>query len=301
MPVSTRPGPFDDAELQAARALYAPWVAGVLERDLLGRMTPTRRAPFGPIGLELTNTLDASWGADPAFPLNIGADPQRRAIVVPIRTIKWLDEFAGLSAWLQRAHPDQAVVLSLLYANLLVTAPPEGRPPGPLAAFGLDAAIYDDAFVKDVSNKILNGALAFLLLHEIGHLALHHATALSGIASQQQERQADSWALDAMAEMHILPLGVFWLFLSAAMMEGGQTTHPQSGSRIVAVGERLQIEAERFVDRSEPDPARTIALLRHYGDQFCELAPLADDPQRRLDFLRVADGAGFASLRTLLS
>lgn len=300
MPVWNRLGPFDDAELQAARPLYAPWVTGVLERDLLGRMTPTRRAPLGRIALELPDTLDASFGADPAFPLNIAADPQRRTIVVPIRTIKWLDELSGLSAWLQRARPDRAMVLSLLYANLLLTAPPEERRPGPFAAFGLDAAIYDDAFVKDVSNKILNGALAFLLLHEIGHLALHHGAARSGFASQQQECDADSWALDAMAEMHILPLGVYWLFLSAAMMEGGQTTHPQSGSRIVAVGRRLQSDAERFIDRGEPDPARTIALLRHYGDQFCELAPLADHPQRRRDVLRVADGAGFSSLRALL-
>src|SRR6201999_529042 len=162
------------------------------------------------VRLDLPAQFPAMYGADPGFPLHVAADVNRRTVVLPIQTIKWLDEYAGLWAWLHKTHPDQALILSMLFAAMAVQ--PTTRPMGPFAAFGLSAKVYDDAFIKDVSNKCLNGALCFLLLHELGHLALNHTAVRTETESQVQERAADSYALDAMAELHILALGVPFLF-----------------------------------------------------------------------------------------
>ncbi|UPK37405.1 hypothetical protein IVB18_08940 [Bradyrhizobium sp. 186] len=155
----------------------------------------------------------------------------------------------------------------MLFAAM-AAAPSSSTPPGPFEAFGVDASIYQDESVKDVSSKCLNGALCFLLLHELGHLALNHTIALTNIASQEQERAADGYALDAMAELHILALGVPFLFFATAAMEQGQMTHPTSGSRIVAIGQRLESEALRYVDRNDANalpPTSCVGTVANYA------------------------------------
>jgi hypothetical protein len=266
------------------------WLRYVFQVNLLAAMTPTRRAAIADVTLEIPTNFPAEYAADPGFPLHICADPNRRAIICPVRTIRWLDEYAGTWAWLHKTRGDEAVTLLMLFAAMTVASPRAGvYAPGPFQSFRLDAAIYDDDFVKDVSNKCLNGSICFLLLHELGHLALRHSAPATPDASQHQERAADAYALDAMAELHILSLGVPTLFFATAAMELGQTSHPLSGNRIGAIAERLETDAFKFVDRNDPHPARTAQKLREHGAALRAIAvPKLIDEAERSQFVALA-------------
>ena len=230
-----RLGPYTGNELEAVRGEYEPYLQGVFAKDLLARLPPTMRAPLGEVRLDIPAEMPAGPGSDPAFVLSVGTAPAARQVFLPLRTAVWLEEYFALAAHLERRKCPDRLTISLMYDAMLVRGGRDGaRPPGPLQAFGLDNGVYDDRFVKDVSNKLYAGTIFFLLAHELGHIARGHAGGATGIHSQMQEREADAYALDAMATVGIEPLGLAYFFTAAAMMEGGQTTHPLSGSRVEA-------------------------------------------------------------------
>jgi hypothetical protein len=139
----------------------------------------------------------------------------------------------------------------------------------------------------------------FLLAHELGHIARGHAGGATGIHSQIQEREADAYAFDAMATVGAEPLGLAYFFTAAAMMEGGQTSHPLSGSRVEAAARALEARPRAFVDRSEPNPDAWVPRLLDLARQIRATIPLVDDPQQRADLMRTAGRIDFANLRSM--
>jgi len=302
LPAGAEPrlGPYSTTELEAVRGQYEPVLQGMFGQDLVARLPPTMRAPLGQVKLNIPAEMPAGPGIDPAFVLNVGAVPAARQIYLPLRTAVWLDEYFGLAAHLeQRKCPDR-LTISLIYDAMLTRSGGDGaRPPGPFAAFGLDKRVYDDAFVKDVSNKLFGDTVFFLLAHELGHVARGHAGGATGIHSQIQEREADAYAFDAMATVGAFPLGLAYFFTAAAMMEGGQTTHPLSGSRVDAAARALEARPRAFVDHSEPNPDAWVPRLLDLARQIRLAIPLADDPQQRAEMLQTAGRIDFAGLRTI--
>src|SRR5262249_37589497 len=148
--------------------------------------------------------------------------------------------------------------------------------------------------VKDLSNKLFAGTMFFLLGHELGHIARRHAGGATGIHSQAQEREADAYALDAMAIVGFEPLGLAYFFTAAAMMEGGQTTHPLGGSRGEAAAQAVEKRPRAFVDRGERDPDAWVPRLLDLARQLRATIPLADDPQQRAALAGTASRMDFA-------
>lgn len=295
-----RLGPYSKDALEAVRGEYEPYLRDVFVNDLLARLPPTMRAPLGEVRLNVPAEMPAGPRIDPAFVLNVGAVPETRQVFLPLRTAVWLEEYFALAAHLeQRKCPDR-LVISLIYSAMLTRSGGSGaRPPGPLAAFGLDDGVYNDAFVKDLSNKLFASTVFFLLAHELGHIARGHAGGATGIHSQMQEREADAYALDAMATVGAEPLGLAYFFTAAAMMEGGQTTHPLSGSRVDAAARALEARPRAFVDRSEPDPDAWVPRLLGLAGQIRAAIPLADDPEQRASLMGTASRISFADLRSM--
>jgi hypothetical protein len=295
-----RLGPYTREALEAVRGEYEPYLQTVFREDLIARLPPTMRAPLGEVRLNIPVEMPARLGADPAFVLNVGAVPAARQIFLPLRTAVWLEEYFALAAHFERLKCPDRLTISLLYDAMLVRSGESGvRPPGPLEAFGLDGSVYNDAFVKDVSNKLFASTVFFLLGHELGHIARGHVGGTTGIHSQIQEREADAYALDAMATVGAEPLGLAYFFTAAAMMEGGQTTHPLSGSRVEAAARALEARPRAFVDRSEPNPDAWVPRLIDLAQQIRAAIPLADDPQHRAELMRTAGQINFADLRSM--
>jgi len=295
-----RLGPYTTNELEAARAEYEPYLRGVFGGDLLARLPPTMRAPLGEVQLKIPTEMPAGLGTDPAFVLNVGAVPAARQIYFPLRTAVWLEEYFALTAHLERRKCPDRLTIMLMYDVMLTRSGGDGvRPPGPLGAFGLDKSVYGDAYVKDLSDKLFADTVFFLLAHELGHIARGHAGGATGIHSQIQEREADAYALDAMATIGEFPLGLAYFFTAAAMMEGGQTTHPLSGSRIDAAARALEARPRAFVGPSETNPDAWVPRLLDVARQLRLAIPLADNAQHRAEMLETAGRINFAGLRTI--
>jgi hypothetical protein len=156
----------------------------------------------------------------------------------------------------------------------------------------LDRSIYQDPFVDDVSSKLLSSILFFIVAHELGHIAYRHRAGPDVLPdiSQQHERAADAYALEIMAQMRLQPLGIALFFGAAAMMEGGQNTHPMSGSRAVAAAAVVRTRSADFVDRFEQNPVAAAQRLEALAEQVGAAMELADDPQIRNAIARNVSG-----------
>jgi hypothetical protein len=295
-----RLGPYTKDELEAVRDTYEPYARSLFFDDLLGRLPPAMRRPLGEVQLDIPAEMPAGPGSDPAFVLSVASVPAQRQVYLPLRTLRWLREYCGLVVELERRKCADRQAIVMVYSGMLSRRVQGGaRPPGPLAAFGLDAGIYRDAYVDNLSSDLFGRTLFFLLAHELGHIARGHAVGASGINSQLQEREADAYALDAMASVGVMPLGLAAFFSAAAMMEGGQTTHPLSGSRVEAIARGLEARPRAFVDPSQPNPEAAAARLLANAREIRAAVPIIDDPELRASLLRGGGSGGdFAGLRS---
>jgi hypothetical protein len=291
-------GPFSLDELQKSAPAYTKWISGVFYWDLLGHLLPGQRDQLGDVHLDVP--LEMQGVLDPGFVLNIASDPLSRRVVAPIRTIRWLDEYCGLIPYLEGTGSDQSTVLPLIYDAMLAVPNKSERPPGPFAAFKLADWIYKDNRVKKTSNKLLNSSITFLLAHELGHLAHNHQGGLSGKQSQNQEREADEYAFDIMAQIRINPIGLVFLLAAAAMMECGQQTHPLSGTRVSAAAEQLERRPRSFIDRAQPDPEAWVPVVLNQARQIRDVIPLVDQTERRAEIMQAAQRTRFDQLPDLL-
>ena len=278
-----RLSPFAGADLARARGVYEDGVRGLFESDILGRLPPSLRARIGEARLEMPEAAPIS----PGSPLQVYATTDR-TIVLPIRTVLWIDQYAGLTAYFRRCS--QSLALCQIYAGMLGQRHGETRPPGPLAAYGLTDDIYADQRVLDENQKLLSSTVCFLLAHELGHIALRHRGGLDPIDLQRQEREADAFALDIMAYLGVFPLGLAVFFGAAAMMENGQTSHPLSGSRVVAIADNVEARPRAFLDPDQPDANSRAARIVEVAQQVRAAAPIIDDPDERTKILQIAGG-----------
>jgi hypothetical protein len=291
-------GPFSLDELTKSAPNYRKWISGVFYWDLLGRLSPDQRDRLGDVHIDVP--LEMPGAIDPGFVLNIASDPVSRLVIAPVRTIRWLDEYCGLIPYLEGTGSEQRTVLPLIYDAMLALPNESERPPGPFDAFKLDSRIYDDERVKNISNKLLNSSIVFLLAHELGHIAHNHQGGLSGIRSQTQEREADEYAFDIMAQIGINLIGLVFFFAAAAMMEGGQQTHPLSGTRVTAAAEQLERRPRSFIDRSESNPESWVPVLLDEARQIRDVILLIDETERRAEIMRTAQITRFDQLTDLL-
>lgn len=286
-----RPMPYAPEELRRRGERLARNMPGLFAEDLRAQLPD----PWPARLRDVTLTLPAGEEGE-LQPLHFAAFPMTREVQAPLRTLLFLDDLSGLWAHLERRRCGHDAAQR--YMAMLFLKPPEGaRPPGPLAAFGLDDRIYEDPFVKDVSNKLLNSAVFFMLAHELGHLALEHRPGMVGLASQQQEREADAFALEACAAVRLAPLGLMMFFAAAAAIEGQQTTHPLSGSRINALAFALRERPRLYVDRAERDAARAGQVVTYVAGQLEVVGEVLDRPGIRALLHRRAAATSWAELR----
>jgi hypothetical protein len=290
-PAPQRLMPYAPEELQRRGARLAQHMPRLFADDLRARLP----APW-PERLHDV-TLDLPAGEEGELPpLHFAAFTGARLVQAPLRTLLFLEDLAGLWAHLERRRcglePAQR------YMAMLFVKPADGeRPPGPLAAFGLDERIYEDSQVKDTSNKLLNSAVFFLLAHELGHIALDHWPGMVGLPAQRQEREADAFALDACAAVRLAPIGLGMYFTAAAVIEGQQAGHPLTPARLNALAMALRERRRYFVDRGERDPTRAAQAVTAVAGQLEQVGETLERPGLRVLLQRRAAATGWADLR----
>jgi hypothetical protein len=143
----------------------------MFQNDLIRRLPPTMGSSLANTHLEIP--LEMPINEARSFVLAAGSRSDYRLVVLPIRTILFVQQYAAVLAYY--GCNGCPIIQPLLYAKMLASDKAIGlRPPGPLDAFGLTNDIYQDQFTKDVADKLTKSALFFILAHELGHLFYNH-------------------------------------------------------------------------------------------------------------------------------
>ena len=211
-----------------------------------------------------------------SHPLNFYT-PGTGVIVLPVFSLKFLDDLCTAYAWLQLKGYSLETV-SEYTAILFYGEPPPGGFPAPLKALGIPENALNDPKVDELALGHFVTARTFILLHEMGHILYHHH-ANSANESIVNEQQADRFAATVMHRTPLPPLGMLVWFLADAHWTGfppQQGTHPLSGERVSALAEHI----------NDPDLAQ----------QLRKLGQLFDDPDIRAGFVATGKAGDLAAL-----
>ncbi|WP_321527817.1 ImmA/IrrE family metallo-endopeptidase [Sedimenticola selenatireducens] len=211
-------------------------------------------------------------------PLAFYAPWDGRRVVMPVFSLKFLDDLCTAYAWLQINGYSLETITD--YTAMLrygdVRATPEFAP---LSALGVPEDALEDARVDKLALGHFVTARTFILLHELGHLYHGHR---GGTAAQKRhnETEADRFAAEVMARTPLPPLGSLVFFMADVSWAGypssDQDTHPISGTRLRTLA--AQLEAPTLASR------------------LIKLAAMLEDPDIRRSFVAVGKATTLASL-----
>ena len=228
----------------------------------------------------------------PASPLNFYSSPSGPTVFLPLFSLLFLEELTTAYAWLYSQNYSLETIdeyLAMLHFKP-AAAFPGGRYPPPLAALGVPAEAWKEPAVGELGLRFRNSAVAFILAHELGHIALHHQgySGISREVSRRDESGADAFALAVMARTATIPMGAVLFFQAQAytMPSFGlyksqgrsvedwdkamrdEITHPLTPDRLSAIAVSLSRQA---VKESRPAERETLGFIA------TRLAKIAED------------------------
>jgi hypothetical protein len=295
---------YTEAELAKAGARYAPNLRGLWEEDFLSRLTPAERQQGGAVSLALPLI-----GAQRS-PIDFYAYPAERRVFLPISSVKFLDDISIAIAWYESKNCGMGTVSDYVGA---LRAQPAGWS-APRAALGIPTNALDDKMVDDVSQKLLKSTVYFIVAHEYAHVMYGHRgyKSITAHEAQQQETQADAFALEVMRRIAVPPLSMAHFFMLVTRLEGSpadfetaaeyesylksRATHPVSSQRILAVADALQANAASFA-RLQPNPQAWAQRLVLIAGQVRMVGQTLDDRKMRRFLAQRAATVNPASLR----
>jgi len=288
---------YDDATLEYWQQRYANGIERNFEEIIRPQLTPEERRQLADVQF--------------AFPLRgLGADPfsfyatnPPPTVNLPVMSIKFFDDLSVALAWLWRNGFGLDTVYEyvgmLKYTDLAMFG---GRYPEPLSALRIPADALADQTVSDLADKIFDSGVAFVLLHELGHIRYHHpgnGPEVPSDISRANEEAADAFALDVLRRLQNQPTGMAFLFMAFAHGTPNRgdygseaeyqqflrsATHPLSEARLQALADALMDSADDFA-RNEPDPTVGRKNMLFIADQLTAVAQILGDPdmQRTID------------------
>jgi hypothetical protein len=194
-------------------------------------------------------------------------------VVASTASLKFLDDLAVATAWLQHnGYTTQTIADYMLMLRYWPRTASASRPPKPLDALCIPASALSDQRVDSLANRIFNGNVVFILLHEYGHVRFGHQgnRAVPAEISRANEEAADGFALDLLARVNEAPLGLSILFTAMANFYENRAdfgsdaeyqaalsarSHPLSEQRLQAVARHIAASGVGFTGNS-----RAIAL-----------------------------------------
>jgi hypothetical protein len=297
---------YSATDLQAAADVYTPNIRALWDEDLLPRLSQEERQRAGPVTLQLplVGMLRS--------PLAFYSDPDERLVVLPIATVKFLDDLSVAYAYEEMMGCDQGLVSD--YSAALHWRSDVDMGP-PLTALGIPQSALQAPYVKKVAANALKSIVFFVAVHEYAHVMYRHKgySLITAQQAQQQEIEADLFALDVMRRIGLPPVALGYFFLTSARIEASPgdfdsladyegylhdaATHPLSTSRLLRVADAIQAHYVEFARIEDNPQAVQSALLRLVPD-LREIATGLDDRRMRLflvDRARNTDPVGLRS------
>lgn len=207
-------------------------------------------------------------------PLDFYAVPEQQAVFVPIESVKLLDDLCVAFAYREERGCDPSAVFD--YAGMLSMPDRLATLPWPYQALAVPEGVLDKpSAVKDTSGKLLASVIYFLLAHELGHVVLEHPgnDAVAPSASQAQEIEADAFAIDAMAQIGVVPVGLIVYLRAASYYETPPSTfdqdqyeehmrtfstHPITTARLHALTRAVRARMAEFTVKNRPAQVESV-------------------------------------------
>lgn len=300
---------YDDAVLAARQGSYREVIQWNLDNVFLPKLTPEERRRARDLQLDFP-LRGPEGGLFEYFALRL---PSR--IVMPVLSLKFFADLSLAYVWLDANGYSMDTVTD--YISMLKyqdAARFGGRHPDPLTALRIPPNATDDPRVDRIYQKILNEAVSFVLLHELGHIVQQHPGYGPGVAradARRNEADADRFALEILRRVGQPVDGLLFFLLSAAhavphradfgddaayRAQLERDTHPLTSERIALLAATLRTHAADF-GRLQANPERAAALIRETADAIeRQVVPVLGDPEQQR--LMAMKGRG-ASLQML--
>lgn len=205
--------------------------------------------------------------------------PSEDRIVLPVQSLKFLDDLSTAYSWLQLHGYGLETVSEYTAILRYGEAPPGGFPP-PLPALGIPPDALEEPEVDELALGHFVTARTFILLHELGHL-LGRSHPRTPEETLRGEIRADRFAVEVMRRIGLPPLGMLVFFLADAhwadFPASPEDTHPLSGARV------------RALARAVEEPGLRAGLL--------ELGTWLDDPEIRAGFVATGKAGDLSALK----
>ena len=268
---------YSPAELQRANSVYSDNIRGSLYEDIGGYLSADESRTLHRV------QLWQPWNSV-SDPFEFSANPDSGVIKIPTFSVKFFDDLAIATAWFERFDCNKEAVFDYVAALDFN----DRELPSPLKALDVPNEAYKlDSFVDDVSQKTLKSALAFLMLHELGHVHHRHRSYqdVSPAVAQAQEAEADEFAMRVMRRMRLPPMGMTVWFMAVSMRDplvenSPRQTHPLTSSRLQAIAEDLRNRPDDFIEPANRGTL-TAAHIISIADDIDTIARNLADPQLR--------------------
>jgi hypothetical protein len=296
---------YSAPELQEYEIRIGPNLYGMWEEDLLSRLTRDERAQAGAV------TLNTPLVGATRHPLEFYSDPAERQVFLPIASVKFFDDLALAFSYYGNIGRDAGVISG--YVGVLRFRP-QDISGSPLDTLGVPRSATQDPQVDLTAQKILKSTVFFVAAHEYAHVMFQHRnySAITAQQAQQQEGQADAFALDVLRRIGVAPVGLAFFFLIASRLEATpgdfatladyeeflqqRATHPVNSLRLLEVATNLENNAGAF-SRLQANPALWVGRLQGDAAKLREIAQTLDDRRMRLFMAERARTADVAALR----
>jgi hypothetical protein len=249
VPAKDVSGLYDRATLQQLAPRYERTTKKMLDQLIFPALRTQERQRLE--GIRVVHPLEAE-GSLKGEPLMFYAEYPR--VVLPIFSLKFLDDLCTATAWLQVNGYSIETVADYVAMLRFKTAQdfPGGRYPPPLPSLGIPANALSDPRVDELALNHFVTARAFILVHELGHL-YHRHVARTLPESQQNEREADRFAAVVLQRTPVTPLGSLIFFTALAHWADyppqDLRTHPLTGERLHALARHIDSpELSRGID-----------------------------------------------------
>ncbi|MEM7021354.1 MAG: ImmA/IrrE family metallo-endopeptidase [Pseudomonadota bacterium] len=264
-------------------------IGQIYELGLVGFLDGEERRALADVRLELP--LVGINGSP--FDFYAYRDRTGPAIAMPVLSLKLIEDLSIAWAWRQ-VHGYSLEPFDEYVAMLKYREPsdfPDSQYPDPLTALGAPPLVWEtEPDVDDLSLRLRNSAWAFILAHEMGHVRHAHLgnAEVDPATSQQQEREADRFAVNLLSRSETIPMGaILWFQATAGFFpnradfntdeaflawQKREATHPINPERLRTLALALYQNAEDSLDPAYADTLRFIATrLAAIGDTL-------DDP-----------------------
>jgi len=294
-PVAMKTSRFGDmyspAEIRHWADRYPEAIRWNYQNFILAHLSLEERRALAGAELRFPDTAPQEMGDSP---LAFYAQVDVPGIVLPIFSIKFLDDLCFATAYLEASGFSQESVYDYL-SFLKYGSPsrcPDGKFPPPLEALQIPAEELKRKDVENLGHKILKTSLVWVMGHEAGHLRFRHKpyASLAPSQAQDQEAQADAFATELFRRGGVLPEGALHLLMAILFLgkhrgdcpddttwhrELKDHTHPLSTTRMLALASHFRERPEDFV-AAEPFVSAAPALF--VASQIEGIATLCGDP-----------------------